>query len=239
MPSFIAIGWWQVVARVQLHAWCVSWKCFKSKRISNNASFRKIFKKLENPRNPPWLLMWRTCMSSFIAIGWWEVGARVQLWAEKFPKSKQISKKSSFSKNIWKFENPRNPPLGIDVENMHAKFGLPPTIGSWSKIGGTEASGEQQQEQQELILHAKIADFKQSPKPNQTEFRHGGFGIVIIMAWSVHIRGFKSFEHHLVVFWDLRKCATLWLLYIATRLAQRLSFFGGAAPASAVAGCFK
>ena len=46
---------------------------------------------------------------------------------------------------------------------MYAKFGVPTMIGSWSKIGGTKASGEQQQEQQEkLILHAKYADFKQS-----------------------------------------------------------------------------
>ena len=52
---------------------------------------------------------------------------------------------------------------GIDVENMYAKFGGPTMIGSWSKIGGTKASGEgEQQQQQELILHSKYANFKQS-----------------------------------------------------------------------------
>ena len=64
-----------------------------------------------------------------------------------------------------KFEKPRKTTLGIDVKNMYAKFGVPPMIGSWSKIGGTKASGEreqQQQQQEKLILHAKYADFKQS-----------------------------------------------------------------------------
>ena len=60
-----------------------------------------------------------------------------------------------------KFEKPRKTTLGIDVKNMYAKFGVPTMIGSWSKIGGTKASGEQQQ-QEKLILHAKYADFKQS-----------------------------------------------------------------------------
>ena len=64
-----------------------------------------------------------------------------------------------------KFEKPRKTTLGIDVKNMYAKFGVPTMIGSWSKIGGTKASGEQRrrrQQQQELILHAKYADFNQS-----------------------------------------------------------------------------
>ena len=67
---------------------------------------------------------------------------------------------------------------------MHAEFHRNRMMGSGSKIGGTEMSGEQQEEEQQekLLLHAKYADFKQSPKPNQTEFRHGDFGIVIIMA---------------------------------------------------------
>ena len=60
-----------------------------------------------------------------------------------------------------KFEKPRKNTLGIDVKNMYAKFGVPTMIGSWSKIGGTKASGEQQQ-QEELILHAKYVDFEQS-----------------------------------------------------------------------------
>ena len=64
---------------------------------------------------------------------------------------------------MLKFEKPQNSCGRIDVENMYAKFGLPPMIGSWSKIGGTEASGEEREErEQELILHAKCADFKQS-----------------------------------------------------------------------------
>ena len=60
-----------------------------------------------------------------------------------------------------KFEKPRKTVLGIDVKNMYAKFGVPTMIGSWSKIGGTKASGEREQEQ-ELILHAKYVDFEQS-----------------------------------------------------------------------------
>ena len=51
--------------------------------------------------------------------------------------------------------------LGIDAKNMYAKFGVPPMIGSGSKIGGTKASGEREQEE-ELILHAKYADFTKS-----------------------------------------------------------------------------
>ena len=58
-----------------------------------------------------------------------------------------------------KFEKPRKTTLGIDVKNMYAKFGVPTMIGSWSKIGGTKASGEREQE---LILHAKYVDFEQS-----------------------------------------------------------------------------
>ena len=63
-----------------------------------------------------------------------------------------------------KFEKPRKTTLGIDVKNMYAKFGVPTMIGSWSKIGGTKASGEQQQQEEEekLILHAKYVDFEQS-----------------------------------------------------------------------------
>ena len=66
-----------------------------------------------------------------------------------------------------KFGKPRKTTQGIDVENTYAKFGGPTMIGSWSKIGGTKASGEreqqqQQQEQEELILHSKYANCKQS-----------------------------------------------------------------------------
>ena len=60
-----------------------------------------------------------------------------------------------------KFGKPRKTTQGIDVENTYAKFGGPMMIGSWSKIGGTKASGEQREEEK-LILHAKYADFKQS-----------------------------------------------------------------------------
>ena len=77
----------------------------------------------------------------------------------------RFRKNQVFRENIWKFKNPRNVPLGIDVENMHAKFHRNRMMGSGSKIGGTEMSREQQQEQQreKLLLHAKYADFKQSP----------------------------------------------------------------------------
>ena len=60
-----------------------------------------------------------------------------------------------------KFEKPRKMTLGIDVKKMYAKFGASPMIGSGSKIGGTKASGEREQ-QEELILHSKYANFKQS-----------------------------------------------------------------------------
>ena len=61
-----------------------------------------------------------------------------------------------------KFEKPKKGCGGIDVENMYAKFHEPTMKGSGSKIGGTKASGEREEEQEKLILHAKYADFKQS-----------------------------------------------------------------------------
>ena len=48
---------------------------------------------------------------------------------------------------------------------MYTKFGGPAMIGSLSKIGGTKASGgeqEREQEQEKLILHPKYAENKQS-----------------------------------------------------------------------------
>ena len=53
---------------------------------------------------------------------------------------------------------------------MYAKFHKHPMMGSRSKIGGTEMSGEQeeqeqeqeQEEQEKLLLHSKLAIFKQS-----------------------------------------------------------------------------
>ena len=88
---------------------------------------------------------------------------RVQEKFQKFEKNRKNSK----------FKNPRNTTLGIDVKNMYAKFHEPTMKGSGSKIGGTKMSGERGEEQQreeEAILHAKYANFKQSPNPNQTEF---------------------------------------------------------------------
>ena len=83
---------------------------------------------------------------------------RVQEKFQKFEKNRKNSK----------FKNPRNTTLGIDVKNMYAKFHKPTMKGSGSKIGGTKMSGEEREE--EAILHAKYANFKQSPNPNQTEF---------------------------------------------------------------------
>ena len=75
--------------------------------------------------------MWRTCMPSFIAIGRRKLVHVYSYERKIFPKSKQISKKSGFSENISKFENPINPPVGINVENMHAKFHRNRMMGSW------------------------------------------------------------------------------------------------------------
>ena len=85
---------------------------------------------------------------------------------------------------------------------MYAKFHKHPMMGSRSKIGGTEMSGEREreQEQEKLLLLSKSANFKQSPNPNQIEFRHTDFGIVILMVRSVHMRGFKSLENLKVFF---------------------------------------
>ena len=83
---------------------------------------------------------------------------------------------------------------------MYAKFHQHPMMGSGSKIGGTEMSGEREQEQEKLLLHSKSANFKQSPNPNQIEFRHTDFGIVILMVRSVQMRGFKSLENLKVFF---------------------------------------
>ena len=70
---------------------------------------------------------------------------------------------------------------------MYAKFHQHPMMGSGSKIGGTEMSGEREQEQEKLLLHSKLANFKQSQNPNQMEFSHDFE--VFVLARSVHIDG--------------------------------------------------
>ena len=55
-----------------------------------------------------------------------------------------------------KFGKPRKKSQGIDVENTYAKFGGPTMIGSWSKIGGTKASGGENLAKSTEILKSPI-----------------------------------------------------------------------------------
>ena len=153
----------------------------------------------------------------------------------KFGQVHRDFKNPSFSENILKFEKPRKTTLGIDVKNMYAKFGVPTMIGSGSKIGGTEMSGEQEQ-RQETTPTCKIRQFQ-----TVTKSEPNGISTFCFRHCDRHgeISAYPRFQTTGTSGSSLLRLAKMsysaTLIYSNT-LSSAPKFFGGAAPAFAVAG---